>query len=195
VFGTKMRSVVKLADRAGVNAIVVQQFEIGRQILAAGLVPILEPEVDIHSPHKAEAEGAHGEGPRLPSTTKYGGIDVIDEREIVRRAVERQTLPEPAYERLLRRRDRKRRNERLTAAVVAIAVFVGAMWFLAERFSDRTPTPASRPKPEASPIEGPFGQVGGWIAYSGGDGILAVNPARPERRIRLSRGDGDPVAW
>jgi fructose-bisphosphate aldolase class I len=56
VFGTKMRSVVKLADAAGVSALVDQQFEVGRQILAAGLVPIIEPEVDIHSPQKAEAE-------------------------------------------------------------------------------------------------------------------------------------------
>jgi fructose-bisphosphate aldolase class I len=56
VFGTKMRSVIKLADPAGVDAVVDQQFEIGRQILAAGLVPIIEPEVDIHSPKKAEAE-------------------------------------------------------------------------------------------------------------------------------------------
>lgn len=56
VFGTKMRSVVKLADQTGVDAIVHQQFEIGTQIIDAGLVPILEPEVDIHSPEKAEAE-------------------------------------------------------------------------------------------------------------------------------------------
>jgi len=56
IFGTKMRSVIKLADDAGVKAIVDQQFEIGRQILAAGLIPIIEPEVDIHSPQKADAE-------------------------------------------------------------------------------------------------------------------------------------------
>ena len=56
VFGTKMRSVIKLANEAGVNAVVDQQFEVGRQILDAGLVPIIEPEVDIHSPQKAEAE-------------------------------------------------------------------------------------------------------------------------------------------
>ncbi len=56
VFGTKMRSVIKVADKAGVDAVVDQQFEVGRQILAAGLVPIIEPEVDIHSPSKAEAE-------------------------------------------------------------------------------------------------------------------------------------------
>jgi fructose-bisphosphate aldolase, class I len=57
VFGTKMRSVIKLANAAGVQAIVEQQFEIGLRIVAAGLAPILEPEVDIHSPEKAEAEG------------------------------------------------------------------------------------------------------------------------------------------
>jgi len=56
VFGTKMRSVIKTANPAGIKAIVDQQFEIGLQIVAAGLVPILEPEVDIHSPNKAEAE-------------------------------------------------------------------------------------------------------------------------------------------
>lgn len=56
VFGTKMRSVIKVADAEGVKAIVKQQFELGRQILDAGLVPILEPEVDIKSSSKAEAE-------------------------------------------------------------------------------------------------------------------------------------------
>lgn len=56
MFGTKMRSVIKHADRGGVDAIVDQQFEIGHQILDAGLCPIIEPEVDIHSPTKAEAE-------------------------------------------------------------------------------------------------------------------------------------------
>jgi fructose-bisphosphate aldolase class I len=56
VFGTKMRSVIKLANPAGVDAVVDQQFEVARQVLAAGLVPIIEPEVDIHSPEKAEAE-------------------------------------------------------------------------------------------------------------------------------------------
>jgi fructose-bisphosphate aldolase class I len=56
VFGTKMRSVVKLANPAGVNAVVDQQFAVGRRILAAGLMPIIEPEVDIHSLQKAEAE-------------------------------------------------------------------------------------------------------------------------------------------
>lgn len=56
VFGTKMRSVIKLADDAGIKAVVDQQFEVGRQILAKGLAPIIEPEVDINSPQKGEAE-------------------------------------------------------------------------------------------------------------------------------------------
>lgn len=56
VFGTKMRSVIRLGNGAGVHEVVDQQFEVGRQILAGGLVPILEPEIDIHSPSKAEAE-------------------------------------------------------------------------------------------------------------------------------------------
>ena len=51
-----MRSVIKLANKAGVDAVVDQQFEIARQILDAGLVPIIEPEVDINSPQKADAE-------------------------------------------------------------------------------------------------------------------------------------------
>ncbi len=56
VFGTKMRSVIKLANPEGIKQIVEQQFEIGQKILAAGLIPIIEPEVDIHSPEKADAE-------------------------------------------------------------------------------------------------------------------------------------------
>lgn len=56
VFGTKMRSVIAAADPVGISAIVAQQVEVGRRILTAGLVPILEPEVDIHAPDKPEAE-------------------------------------------------------------------------------------------------------------------------------------------
>jgi fructose-bisphosphate aldolase class I len=56
IFGTKMRSVIKEANAVGIEAVVAQQFEVGRQILAAGLVPIIEPEVDINSGTKGEAE-------------------------------------------------------------------------------------------------------------------------------------------
>ena len=56
IFGTKMRSVIKQANAGGIAAIVAQQFDVGRQIVAKGLVPIIEPEVDIHCPEKAAAE-------------------------------------------------------------------------------------------------------------------------------------------
>ncbi|MEM8562274.1 MAG: fructose bisphosphate aldolase [Pseudomonadota bacterium] len=56
IFGTKMRSVIKQANADGIDAVVDQQFEIGRRIVAAGLVPIIEPEVDIHCPDKTAAE-------------------------------------------------------------------------------------------------------------------------------------------
>jgi fructose-bisphosphate aldolase class I len=56
IFGTKMRSVIKQADGAGIKNIVIQQFEIARQIIAANLVPIIEPEIDIHCPEKGKAE-------------------------------------------------------------------------------------------------------------------------------------------
>ena len=70
VFGTKMRSVIKLANEAGVKAVVDQQFEIGGQILAAGLVPIIEPEVDIHSPEKSQAE-------KLLKDALLSGLDAL----------------------------------------------------------------------------------------------------------------------
>jgi fructose-bisphosphate aldolase class I len=56
IFGTKMRSVIKLANSVGVRAVVDQQFALAREILAAELVPIIEPEIDIHSPEKSAAE-------------------------------------------------------------------------------------------------------------------------------------------
>jgi fructose-bisphosphate aldolase, class I len=56
IFGTKMRSVIKQANEAGIEEVVSQQFEVARQIIAADLVPIIEPEVDIHCPEKARAE-------------------------------------------------------------------------------------------------------------------------------------------
>ena len=56
VFGTKMRSVINMANASGIDAVVKQQFEIGKEIIAGGLVPIIEPEVSIKSPQKVEAE-------------------------------------------------------------------------------------------------------------------------------------------
>jgi fructose-bisphosphate aldolase class I len=56
IFGTKERSVIKQANAAGIQAVVDQQFEVAKQVIGAGLVPIVEPEVDIHCPDKADAE-------------------------------------------------------------------------------------------------------------------------------------------
>lgn len=84
VFGTKMRSVIKMANPTGLGAVVDQQFEIGRQILAAGLVPILEPEIDIHSPEKEAAEDS------LRFTILAGLESIGDDEQVMLKL----TLPE-----------------------------------------------------------------------------------------------------
>ena len=76
VFGTKMRSVIKSANAAGIEAVVAQQFEIGRRIVAAGLVPIIEPEVDINAPDKAEAE-ALLKAQLLANLAKLGSNELV----------------------------------------------------------------------------------------------------------------------
>lgn len=84
VFGTKMRSVIKQANAEGIKSNVDQQFEIGMQIIAKGLVPILEPEVDIHCPDKAEAEN-------LLKENLLGNLNNVPEGEVVMLKL---TLPE-----------------------------------------------------------------------------------------------------
>ena len=84
VFGTKMRSVIKLAEPKGVDAVVDQQFAVGRQILGHGLMPIIEPEVDINSPQKAEAEA-------LLKAALLRGLDSIPDGQQV---MFKLTLPE-----------------------------------------------------------------------------------------------------
>jgi fructose-bisphosphate aldolase class I len=86
VFGTKMRSVVKLANKSGIDAIVDQQFAVGKQIIAAGLVPIIEPEVDINSAEKAEAEA-------LLKAAILAKLDTLGDTELVMLKL---TLPEVA---------------------------------------------------------------------------------------------------
>ena len=76
IFGTKMRSVIKQADPAGIAAVVAQQFEVARQIVAAGLVPIIEPEVDIKCPDKAAAED-------LLKAQVRARLDALPEGELV----------------------------------------------------------------------------------------------------------------
>jgi fructose-bisphosphate aldolase, class I len=84
IFGTKMRSVIKQANPKGIAAIVRQQFDIGKQIVAAGLVPIIEPEVDIHCPDKAAAE-------KLLKKEILAELDALDENQTVMLKL---TLPE-----------------------------------------------------------------------------------------------------
>jgi fructose-bisphosphate aldolase class I len=84
VFGTKMRSVIKRANATGISKVLDQQFEVGRQICAAGLVPIIEPEVDINSPDKQAAEA-------LLAEELVGQLDRLDDDQIVMLKL---TLPE-----------------------------------------------------------------------------------------------------
>jgi fructose-bisphosphate aldolase class I len=84
IFGTKMRSVIKQANGPGIKDVVTQQFEVARQIMAAGLVPIVEPEVDIHCPDKAQAE-------ELLKATLAGELDALRADQLVMLKL---TLPE-----------------------------------------------------------------------------------------------------
>ncbi|MCP5327067.1 MAG: fructose bisphosphate aldolase [Steroidobacteraceae bacterium] len=76
IFGTKERSVIKQANAAGIQAVVDQQFEVAKQVVAAGLVPIIEPEVDIHCPDKAGAE-------KLLKAAIKAGLDRLPEGQSV----------------------------------------------------------------------------------------------------------------
>jgi fructose-bisphosphate aldolase, class I len=84
IFGTKMRSLINQANAAGIEAVVDQQFELAKQILAAGLVPIVEPEVNIHCPEKAKAE-------TLLKTALLEGLNQLGPGQLVMIKI---TLPE-----------------------------------------------------------------------------------------------------
>jgi fructose-bisphosphate aldolase, class I len=84
IFGTKMRSVIKRANLAGVKNVLTQQFEIAAQIIAAGLIPIIEPEVDIYSPEKAQAE----------ALLKQGILDKLNGLPAGQQVMLKLTLPE-----------------------------------------------------------------------------------------------------
>ena len=83
VFGTKMRSVIKQANEAGINAVVAQQFDTAKRILAAGLTPIVEPEVDIHCPEKGHTE-------TLLKTAMLKQLDALNNDPVILKL----TLPE-----------------------------------------------------------------------------------------------------
>jgi fructose-bisphosphate aldolase class I len=86
IFGTKMRSFVKEANRSGIHDLVAQQFHVARQIVATGLVPILEPEIDIRCPEKAKAE-------EILKAEILGELDALPEDQLVMLKI---TLPEKA---------------------------------------------------------------------------------------------------
>ena len=130
VFGTKMRSVIKRASEKGIKAVVDQQFEIGKQICAAGLVPIIEPEVDINAPDKAEAEA-------MLSQEILAQLDALGDQDVMLKL----TLPEEtnlyaehiAHDRIVRvvalsgGYSREEANRRLTANNGMIASFSRAL--------------------------------------------------------------------
>jgi fructose-bisphosphate aldolase class I len=84
IFGTKMRSFIKQANAAGIKDIVTQQFEVAWQIIAAGLLPIIEPEVDIHCPEKTKAE----------EVLKAAILEELDELPVDQLVMLKLTLPE-----------------------------------------------------------------------------------------------------
>jgi len=130
VFGTKMRSVIKRASEKGIKAVVDQQFETGKQICAAGLVPIIEPEVDINAPDKAEAEA-------MLSQEILAQLDGLGDQNVMLKL----TLPEEtnlyakhiAHDRVVRvvalsgGYSREEANRRLTANNGMIASFSRAL--------------------------------------------------------------------
>jgi Tol biopolymer transport system component len=117
-----------------------------------------------------------------------------DLRTLVRDEMARAGSPSYSFNDISRRRDRKRRNQRIGAG--ALAIILALVSFVALTRAFRTgERPADEPTPRP---QGIFSEVGGWIAYGDGEGIWAVNPTRsgdPEDRIQLSDSPGEPLAW
>jgi len=119
---------------------------------------------------------------------------MIDERQVFERVMRGFVPPDDSLERLVHRRDRKRRNQRIGAGVLAI--ILALVSFVALTHAFRT---AERPADEPSPKpQGIFSKVGGWIAYGDKAGVWAVDPTHPgdpNDQIQLSTERGTPLAW
>ena len=116
-----------------------------------------------------------------------------DIRELLERESQTVDLEGDHFERLARRRDRKRRNRQIGAAVLAIVVALLSVTGIVRAFSN-SERPADEPTP--TPVAtGLFSKMGGWIAYGDTVGIWAMDPERPETRTRLSTHVGEPLGW
>jgi hypothetical protein len=119
---------------------------------------------------------------------------MIDERDLLERALHR-FEPQPGLtDRVYRRRERKRRNQRIGAGALAIILALVSFVALTRAFRT-TERPADEPTPRP---EGIFSEVGGWIAYGDEEGIWAVNPTGPggpEDQVQLTERGGEPLAW
>lgn len=115
------------------------------------------------------------------------------------RIAHRVPVPELAYDRFLRRRDRKERNRRLSAAVLATVLTIVSVAALTRAFGN-----SERPAQPTPTVENIFSGMGGWIAYAdpppdppqgGRGGVWAMDPERRQVRVQLSAQTGEPLAW
>ena len=119
---------------------------------------------------------------------------MIDEREIVRRAAEALTPPEPSFDRLLHRHDRVQRNRRIRAGVLGIAVAIAVGWVGINAIRSAPPKPAD----DRSDDLGIFAPVAGRIVYGNEAGIWGVDPAAPAdpaTTVQLTSEAGIPLGW
>ena len=110
-------------------------------------------------------------------------------RETLERIARRVPVPQPAYDRLMRRRERKERNRRISATALVIVIMLGLAVGFARSFD--SPEPAN-PPPSA---QDRFARIGGWLTYNHDGVVSAMDPAHPRTTARLSSKDGTPLGW